>query len=104
MRSGPSGSRLIEISRHDSPSNRVARALVWLQKHFAEGFMRQRVASEYQLPQLCEINFDTNGQKRTFAARAHNPGGGGHIDGREQVMSCSVLEMRGAEVKTLFPL
>jgi AraC-like DNA-binding protein len=36
---GPSGSRLLEISRHDSPSSRVARALGWLRKHFAAGFM-----------------------------------------------------------------
>jgi AraC-like DNA-binding protein len=42
--SGPAGSRLIEISRHDSPSNRVARALAWLQKHFAEGFMVEELA------------------------------------------------------------
>ncbi len=28
--SGPSGSRLLEISRRDSPSNRVAKALDWL--------------------------------------------------------------------------
>jgi len=37
--SGPAGARLLEVSRHDSPSNRVARALGWLQEHFAEGFM-----------------------------------------------------------------
>jgi AraC-like DNA-binding protein len=37
--SGPSGSRLIEVSRHDSPSNRVAKALTWLQKHFAKSVM-----------------------------------------------------------------
>jgi len=30
--SGPAGSRLLEISRHDSPSNRVAKALGWIQK------------------------------------------------------------------------
>jgi len=42
--SGPSGSRLLDISRHDSPSNRVARALAWLQKHFAEGFMVDELA------------------------------------------------------------
>ncbi len=36
---GPSGSRLLEISRQDSPSNRVARALTWLQKQFTTGFM-----------------------------------------------------------------
>ncbi len=37
--SGPSGSRLLEISRHDSPSNRISRALTWLQKQFTKGFM-----------------------------------------------------------------
>jgi AraC-like DNA-binding protein len=37
--SGPSGSRLLEISRRDSPSNRVAKALDWLREHFAEGLM-----------------------------------------------------------------
>lgn len=37
--SGPAGSRLLEISRHDSPSNRVAKALGWIQKHFAQAFM-----------------------------------------------------------------
>jgi AraC-like DNA-binding protein len=36
---GPSGSRLLEISRQDSPSNRIARALTWLQKQFTKGFM-----------------------------------------------------------------
>lgn len=43
---GPSGSRLIEISRHDSPSNRVTKSLAWLQKHFAEGFMVEDLARE----------------------------------------------------------
>jgi AraC-like DNA-binding protein len=42
--SGPSGSRLLEISRQDSPSNRVARALSWLRKHFATGFMVEELA------------------------------------------------------------
>jgi AraC-like DNA-binding protein len=42
--SGPSGSRLLEVARHDSPSNRVARALSWLQKHFATGFMVEELA------------------------------------------------------------
>jgi len=42
--SGPAGARLLEISRHDSPSNRVSRALGWLQKHFAEGFMVAELA------------------------------------------------------------
>lgn len=37
--SGPSGSRLLEISKHGSPSNRVARALAWLKERFAMGFM-----------------------------------------------------------------
>ena len=37
--SGPSGSRLLEICRNGSPSNRIAEATAWIQKHFAEGFM-----------------------------------------------------------------
>ncbi len=37
--SGPAGARLLEVSRHDSPSNRVAGALAWLRGHFAEGFL-----------------------------------------------------------------
>ena len=37
--SGPSGTRLLEISRHNSPSHRIARALRWLQKQFAKAFM-----------------------------------------------------------------
>src|SRR5258707_11045891 len=37
--SGPSGSRLLEICRNGSPSNRVAKATDWIKKHFAEGFM-----------------------------------------------------------------
>ena len=37
--SGPSGSRLLEICRNGSPSSRIADATVWIQKHFAEGFM-----------------------------------------------------------------
>ena len=37
--SGPSGSRLLEISRHNSPSNRITRALTWLQKQFTRAFM-----------------------------------------------------------------
>ncbi len=42
--SGPSGSRLLEISRRDSPSNRVAKALDWLRIHFAKGFMVEELA------------------------------------------------------------
>ncbi|MDX6458018.1 MAG: hypothetical protein QOE55_1715 [Acidobacteriaceae bacterium] len=42
--SGPSGSRLLEVARHDSPSNRVARALSWLQKHFSRAFMVEELA------------------------------------------------------------
>ena len=37
--SGPSGSRLLEICRNGSPSNRIAEATAWILKHFAEGFM-----------------------------------------------------------------
>ena len=37
--SGPSGSRLLEICRNGSPSNRIARATGWIKQHFAEGFM-----------------------------------------------------------------
>jgi len=37
--SGPSGSRLLEICRNGSPSNRIAEATDWIKKHFAEGFM-----------------------------------------------------------------
>ena len=37
--SGPSGSRLLEISRHNSPSNRITRAIAWLQKQFTKAFM-----------------------------------------------------------------
>src|SRR6187402_2570421 len=43
---GPSGSRLIEISRHDSPANRVTRSLAWLREHFAEGFLVDDLARE----------------------------------------------------------
>jgi AraC-like DNA-binding protein len=41
---GPSGSRLLEICRNGSPSNRIADAISWLQKHFAEGFMVEELA------------------------------------------------------------
>ena len=44
--SGPSGSRLLEISRRDSPSNRIAKALDWLRKYFAEGFMVEELARQ----------------------------------------------------------
>jgi AraC-like DNA-binding protein len=44
--SGPSGSRLLEISRRDSPSSRVARALDWLREHFAEGLMVGELAHQ----------------------------------------------------------
>jgi hypothetical protein len=54
--------------------------------------------------QLLEINLDSNYQKRVLASRAHTSAGYGHVDGREQALSCSVLEMRGAEVKALCPL
>jgi AraC-like DNA-binding protein len=37
--SGPPGSRLLEICRSGSPSNRIAAATAWIRKHFAEGFM-----------------------------------------------------------------
>lgn len=36
---GPSGSRLLEICRNGSPSNRIAEATEWIKKHFTEGFM-----------------------------------------------------------------
>ena len=42
--SGPSGSELLEISRRNSPSNRVAKALDWLRRHFAKGFMIAELA------------------------------------------------------------
>jgi AraC-like DNA-binding protein len=42
--SGPSGSELLEISRRNSPSNRVAKALDWLRVHFANGFMVAELA------------------------------------------------------------
>lgn len=37
--SGASGSRLLEICRNGSPSNRIAEATAWIRNHFAEGFM-----------------------------------------------------------------
>ena len=37
--SGASGSRLLEICRNGSPSSRIADAIAWLRKHFAEGFI-----------------------------------------------------------------
>lgn len=37
--SSPSGSRLMEMCRNGSPSNRIAAATDWIQEHFAEGFM-----------------------------------------------------------------
>lgn len=36
---GPSGSRLLEICRNGSPSNRIAEAIAWIQKHLADGFL-----------------------------------------------------------------
>jgi AraC-like DNA-binding protein len=42
--SGPAGSRLLEICRNGSPSNRVSEAAVWIQKHFAEGFLVAELA------------------------------------------------------------
>jgi AraC-like DNA-binding protein len=42
--SGPSGSRLLEICRHGSPSNRIAKATGWIKQHFAEGFMVAELA------------------------------------------------------------
>jgi AraC-like DNA-binding protein len=42
--SAPSGSRLLEICRNGSPSSRIADAIAWLQKHFAEGFMVAELA------------------------------------------------------------
>jgi AraC-like DNA-binding protein len=44
--SGPSGSRLLEICRNGSPSSRIAQAIVWIQKHFAEGFMVEELAHQ----------------------------------------------------------
>jgi AraC-like DNA-binding protein len=40
----PSGSRLLELCRNGSSSNRIADAVSWLQKHFAEGFMVEELA------------------------------------------------------------
>jgi AraC-like DNA-binding protein len=37
--SGASGSRLLELCRNGSPSNRIAKATTWIRDHFAEGFM-----------------------------------------------------------------
>ena len=42
--SGPSGSRLLEICRNGSPSNRIAKATSWIKQHFAEGFMVAELA------------------------------------------------------------
>jgi len=42
--SGPSGSRLLEICRNGSPSNRIAEAIAWIKKHFGEGFMVDELA------------------------------------------------------------
>ena len=42
--SGASGSRLLEICRNGSPSNRIAEATVWMKSHFAEGFMVEELA------------------------------------------------------------
>jgi AraC-like DNA-binding protein len=44
--SGPPGSRLLEICRNGSPSNRIAEATAWIQKHFAEGFLVEELAHE----------------------------------------------------------
>jgi transcriptional regulator GlxA family with amidase domain len=37
--SSASGSRLLDICRSGSTSGRIADAIAWLRKHFAEGFM-----------------------------------------------------------------
>jgi len=42
--SAPSGSRLMEMCRNGSPSNRIAEATAWLRKHYAEGFMVSELA------------------------------------------------------------
>jgi AraC-like DNA-binding protein len=42
--SGASGSRLLEICRNGSPSNRIVDALAWLREHFAEGFLVAELA------------------------------------------------------------
>jgi AraC-like DNA-binding protein len=44
--SGPSGSRLLEICRNGSPSNRIAEATDWIKKHFAESFMVGELAHQ----------------------------------------------------------
>src|SRR5262249_17347427 len=44
--SGPSGGRLLEICRNGSPGNRVAGAITWIQKHFAEGFLIEELAHQ----------------------------------------------------------
>jgi AraC-like DNA-binding protein len=41
---GASGSRLLEICRNGSPSNRIAEAAAWIQNRFAEGFMVAELA------------------------------------------------------------
>jgi len=42
--SGPSGSRLLEVCRNGSPSNRIAGAIDWIKEHYAEGFMVAELA------------------------------------------------------------
>ena len=42
--SGPAGSRLLEICRIGSPSNRISEATAWIQKHYAEGFLVEELA------------------------------------------------------------
>uniref|UniRef100_Q021L8 Transcriptional regulator, AraC family n=1 Tax=Solibacter usitatus (strain Ellin6076) TaxID=234267 RepID=Q021L8_SOLUE len=42
--SGRSGSRLLEICRSGSPSNRIAEVTGWIKKHFAESFLVEGLA------------------------------------------------------------
>jgi AraC-like DNA-binding protein len=43
---GPSGSRLLEICRDGSPSNRIAAATTWIREHYAEGFLVAELARQ----------------------------------------------------------
>jgi len=41
---GASGSRLLEICRSGSPTNRIGDATAWIRNHFAEGFLVEELA------------------------------------------------------------
>lgn len=44
--SGGAGSRLIEVCRHGSASNRIAEAIGWMREHFAEAFLVEELAHQ----------------------------------------------------------